>query len=150
MNVLMLTSVLPGDVPTGGEVASTAFLEALRSGGHRVILAGYSRLGASGLLADDTVAAGGRAIETSSAGWWRLAWLAQSAMRGWPLSVVKFESRRYARCARQAVAMLDPDVVIVDHMQMAWVQRAVDWSKPTVLVAHNVELTLWSRSCSLE
>lgn len=149
MKVLMLTSVLPGAVPTGGEIASSAFVEALRSAGHQVVVVGYSRHGANPIAGEDTVAVGDRVIETSSARWARFAWMFRSALLRRPYSVAKFESREYARRAEAALARLDPDIVIVEHVQMMWVQRAVEWRKPTILNTQNVEHEMYRSLAAL-
>lgn len=149
MKVLLLTSVLPGAAPTGGEIASAAFVEALRRGRHRVVVLGYSRPGANDVAAPDTVAVGARVIETSSARWSRYAWMFRSALRNRPYSVMKFESRDYARAASEALAALEPDLVIVEHVQMMWVREQVDWQQPTVLNTQNVEHAMYRELAAL-
>lgn len=149
MNILMLTSVLPGTVPTGGEIVTSAYIDALRSCGHRVVVVGYSRAGAMLSVGEDTLAVGDRVIETASARWRRFAWMLRSIVGRRPYSVAKFESRDYARRIKEIVGSLNPDVIVVEHVQMAWAQRSVRWRVPTVLNAHNVEHEMYRELAAL-
>jgi glycosyltransferase involved in cell wall biosynthesis len=146
----MLTSVLPGAVPTGGEIASAAFVDALRSAGHRVVVVGYSRPGASPIGGEDMVPVGDRVIETSSARWARFAWMFRSVLGRQPYSVAKFESHEYARRTEEVLAMLGPDIVIVEHVQMMWVRWSVEWRMPTILNTQNVEHEMYQQLAALK
>src|SRR5689334_25240818 len=78
MTVVFVTIMHPGGGFTGAEVATRAFVDALRSGGRRVVLVTYRRSGQSVEPGPDDVIVADRHIETSAAGAQALGWLASS------------------------------------------------------------------------
>ena len=114
MSILFLTTVLPGERRTGGEVGSMNYIEALRATGRRVTVVGYRRPGTHPERHEDDVAVAERHIETAQAPRRRAAaWMAGAMARREPYSVAKYRSRAYAR----AIERYEPEIVVVDHLQ---------------------------------
>jgi polysaccharide biosynthesis protein PslH len=139
MTIMFATTVLPVDRRTGGEVASSSFVDAMRAGGHRVAVIGYSRPGTAGTTDGDVISAGTRPIETRGGGARPALWLVAAIARNLPYSVAKYRSRRYRRLLRQTMAAKRPDLLVIDHAQMGWLLPVDAPDTPVVLVAHNVE-----------
>jgi hypothetical protein len=140
MRILMLTTVLPGDVSSGGEVASQAFAQAIRELGHDLVVLGYRRAGASPPMHADDVAVAARPIETAVAPARAAAWMGRAVLTRRPYSVTKFVSRRYAAAAGAQLRRLRPQLTVVDHAQMAWAAPDASY----VYLAHNVEHRLYT------
>ena len=143
MNVLFATTVLPSARLTGGERASLAFVEGMREAGHRVRVVGYRRPGVATEGAVDEIAVGTRSIETRGAGPRAAVWLASALGSGRPYSVAKYRSRAYRRALRSALASEPPDLVVIDHAQIAPALEGIPPEIPAVLLAHNVEHRLY-------
>lgn len=135
--MLFLTTLLPGLRRTGSEVATQAFADALRAAGHHVTLLAYRRAGTVPPLAPGDVAVADRHIETSAAGLRPLWWMARGVAARQPYTLAKFAGGAYRRAVRRELAGTPPDLVVLDHAQVGWLDR--DWEVPTVYVAHNVE-----------
>jgi glycosyltransferase involved in cell wall biosynthesis len=140
MRILMLTTVLPGSVSSGGEVASQAFADGIRALGHDVVVLGYRRPGTRPPMHADDVAVADRPIETAAAPARASAWMAKAVVTRRPYSVTKYVSRRYAAAAREQLRRLRPQLTVVDHAQMAWAAPEA----PYVYLAHNVEHQLYA------
>lgn len=138
MRVLFLTTMLPGLRRGGSEVASQAFVDALRGEGHDVTLLGYRRAGTDPPRAPGDVAVADRHIETRGAGLRPALWMARAVGTGQPYTFAKYTGRAYRRVVAAALAQSPPDLVVLDHAQVAWLDRA-DWGAPVVYLAHNVE-----------
>jgi len=141
--ILLLTTVLPGAESTGGEVASSAFIGAMRAAGHRVVALGYRREGSRGGRGVDDWEAGPRRIETREAGLRPLGWVAAALVLRMPYSLAKYRGRRYRRAVEKALVQLRPSLVVVDHAQTAWVVPRNGFGAPFVYLAHNVEHHLY-------
>lgn len=143
MNILFATTSLPHTRSTGAEIASQAFIDAMRVAGHEVTVLGFARDNAA--LPLGSMAAEIRAIETASAGWAKFGWLAGSFLRHQPYVCEKFRSDRYCDLLDQATASGKADVLVLDHAQMGWLlpqwQR---WARSLVFVAHNHEAALYA------
>ncbi len=139
MTIMFATTVLPVDRRTGSEVASSSFVEELRSCGHRVIVLGYRRPGSAGTTDGDAISAGTRPIETRGGGARPALWLAAAIARNLPYSVAKYRSRHYRRLLGETMAAKRPDLLVIDHAQMGWLLPVEELDAPVVLVAHNVE-----------
>ncbi len=63
MNILFLTTVLPSQRKTGGEIASQSFIDALEKAGHNVVVVGYQRRGDTPTVTSE-ISIGERYIET--------------------------------------------------------------------------------------
>lgn len=127
---------------TGSEVATQGFVAALREAGHDVTLLAYRRVGTDPPMGAGDVAVADRHIETSTAGARPLLWMLRAVLTRRPYSVAKYVTRRYAMAARRAVRQVQPELVVLDHAQMAWLLSGPVGSCPLVYLAHNVEHAL--------
>src|SRR5687768_12070806 len=121
MRVLFLTTVLPGERVTGGEVVSGSFIDALVALGHDVRVVGYRRKEHTPPEDPNEVVADERHIETSDAGVTAALWMARAVLTRRPYSVTKYRSRAYRRAVAELVAEEPPGLVIVDHAQIGWI-----------------------------
>jgi polysaccharide biosynthesis protein PslH len=144
VRILFLSTLLPGAMSTGSEVATQGFVDALRSLGHRVTLLGYRRAGSHPPMHSDDVDVGERHIETVTAGGRAAAWMARALATRRPYSVAKYVTRAYAKAVEDQLARLDPDLIVLDHAQMGWLVPRGGWPAPFVYLAHNVEHRLHS------
>jgi polysaccharide biosynthesis protein PslH len=142
MRILFLSTLLPGLRRTGSEVATQGFVDALRSGGHEVVLLGYRRVGTDPPRAESDVAAADRHIETLGAGARPALWMLRAVATRRPYSVAKYVGRAYRRAMDEAFARLEPELVVLDHAQMGWLVPCRGWNVPTAYLAHNVEHAL--------
>ena len=148
MRVLFLTTALPGARRTGGEVATQAFVDALRSAGHEVAVLGYRRTGDDSVVALGEVAVADRPIETSEAGLRAVGWMARGLVRRRPYSVAKYVSRAMRIAVERHLSAERPALVVVDHAQMGWLLPRGGFGVPHVHVAHNVEHALYAQLAS--
>lgn len=134
----MLTTVLPRGRSQGGEIATQAFVDALRAVDPGLRVHGYERPGPQPPKVPWEVVVGRRPIETAAAPRLRTwSWMAQALVSGRPYSAQKYVSTAYRRAAaglRGAGARL----VILDHAQVGWLAGHLG-GLPYVYVAHNVE-----------
>jgi glycosyltransferase involved in cell wall biosynthesis len=144
MTILFLTTVLPAGRRSGGELASQAFVDALRAAGHRVLVLGYRRRGDQLPLAPDDRAVAERPIETKLSGPWPAAWALAALVGQLPYSAAKYRSRLYLRQLTTALDEAKPQLVIVDHAQMAWAIPQIAGRTPHIYLAHNVEHELYA------
>ncbi|HEV3228936.1 MAG TPA: glycosyltransferase [Solirubrobacteraceae bacterium] len=146
MTILFLTTVLPGGRRTGGELASQAFIDALRAAGHRVLVLGYRRRGDRLPLGPDDRVVAERSIETTLAGPWPTFWVLRALIARLPYSSAKYRARTYRRQITRALDEDEPSLVIVDHAQMAWAIPHIAGRRPHVYLAHNVEHELYAQA----
>ena len=139
MQILFLTTLLPGARHTGSEVATQGFVDGLRELGHRVRLMAYRRAGASPPLHEDDRPVADRHIETSAAGVHAALWMARALATRRPYSVAKYVSRDYRLAMDAELRDEPPGLVIVDHASMGWLMPPGGWPVPHVYIAHNVE-----------
>ena len=140
VRVLFLSTLLPGALSSGSEVATQAFADGLRAIGHDVVLVAYRRSGSSPPTGADDVAVADRHIETDAAGVRPALWMARALVTRRPYSVAKYVSRAYARAVGDELRRVRPELVVVDHAQMAWAAPPL----PYVYLAHNVEHRLYA------
>ncbi|MGQ0699944.1 MAG: glycosyltransferase [Panacagrimonas sp.] len=141
--VVVVTQVDPVKRSTGGEVATTAFVDAMKAGGHEVTTICFARPGPSPAGRAGVIVAEQRHIETSQAGLRLLGWMLMAFLCGRAYSVQKFVSRPYREKLRTLLAE-GADVVVIDHAQMGWVLEGIDTRLPVALIAHNVESELYA------
>lgn len=143
MHVLYCTTVLPSQRRTGGEIASQAFVDALRSAGHTVSVLGYRRPDDMSPLGLGEALVGVRPIESDSAGFRSLAWMMSALLTGRPYSCEKYVSAAY-RHKLQTLLVTNPrSLVVIDHAQAAFLVADLPRSQNLVFVAHNVESELY-------
>jgi glycosyltransferase involved in cell wall biosynthesis len=145
VRALFVTTVLPANRRGGGEVVSQLFIDAARAAGWTVDVLGYQRRGDPPATGPGVRSVGTRAIETGARPLSTAGWLLSALARNEPYTTAKFRSRRYAELLAAALRREPPDVVIVDHSQMAWVLAGADVPAAVVLIAHNVEASLYAQ-----
>src|SRR5690349_8987977 len=148
MTVVYVTIMLPGGGLTGAEVATRAFVDALRTGGRRVIVVAYRRSGQDLEPGPDEVSGGDRHIETSAAGVQALGWMASSFARREPYTLTKFRSRGMRTTLESVLDTEKPSLVVLDHSRMTWTLPPDGFGCPTVFVAHNVEHSVYAKNAA--
>lgn len=145
MNILYCTTVLPSQRRTGGEIASQAFVDALRQAGHAVSVLGYRRPDDTSPLGTGEVLVGVRPIESNGAGLKPLAWMLSAFASGRPYSCEKYVSAAYRAELRTRLKANDnhPCIVLLDHAQVAFLADDISADQPFIFVAHNVEAQLY-------
>ena len=145
MNIWFLTTVLPHLVTSGGEIASQAFVDALRALGHDTTVFGYVRDDVSQSVPEGSIVVAKRPIETASAGLKPYLWMAKAIFAGRPYVCEKFYSSSYSQILDGAYARSKPDLIIIDHAQMGWLlPHLAKYKARKIFIAHNVEASLYS------
>jgi glycosyltransferase involved in cell wall biosynthesis len=147
VDILFLTTVLPTAPRGGGELATQAFVDALRRAGHRVVVAGYARRDDAEPRGGDDVVVARRSIESRLARRSEIAiWALTAAVRRLPYSVAKYTSRAYRYRVRQLLHAGRHDLVVLDHAQMGCLlDEIAPFGARCVLIAHNVEHQVYER-----
>ena len=140
MNILFLTTVLPGKKRNGGEIVSQYLIDALRQNGDRVLVLGYTPRGGEYQTQFDEISVGERYIETELAKYYPLIWMLLSYLKGLPYSVEKYYSKIYAAKVAELLARDNYDTVIIDHAQIGWL-KDIPLIATTKLIfnTHNIE-----------
>ena len=128
----------------GSEVASQSIIDGLRHAGFHVHTVGYLRTGDFSPLPPDTTIAGVRYIETRQAKFYPLLWLTMSMLKQLPYTAAKYYSRTYVHHVKRLLSTTNYDAVIIDHPQMAWIDRLVPPETNLAFVAHNVEHEMYA------
>ena len=144
MKIIYCTTVLPSRRRTGGEIASQAFIDAMRAAGHAVIVLGYRRPDDKSPLGSDETVVDERPIESNDAGLNVAKWLALSLVQGHPYSVQKYVSDSYRRKLTELLQSSPDATVVIDHAQMAFLADRLPARQRLVFVAHNVESELYA------
>ncbi|MEC4815947.1 MAG: glycosyltransferase [Scytonema sp. PMC 1069.18] len=144
MKILYLTTVLPSERKTGGEIASQCFIDALKQDGHKVLVVGYQRQGDVLLnsLADE-MSVGQRHIETGKSKFRACFWMILSFITRLPYSSAKYYSPAYKNAIAKLLAQYNYDIVILDHAQLGWLLPFIDKKLPIIFMAHNIEQELY-------
>lgn len=145
MRAPILTTVLPHERHSGGEIVTQEIADALGRAGFSVPVVGYSRPGAAEAGPRQAHRVGTRPIETDRAGLRALVWMGASLLRGIPYSVAKYRSRAYLGVARRA--LIEPPGLVVAIPAQTWfaVPEVERCGAPLVYVAHNVEADVYRR-----
>ena len=133
---------------TGGEVATQGFVDAMRAAGHDVTVLAYRRVGTEPPTAPGDIAVADRHIETLGAGARPALWMLRAVLTGQPYSVAKYVSRAYVRALRDAFAETRPELVVLEHAQMAWLVPDGGWDVPMVYLSQNVEYAMHAELAS--
>lgn len=144
MNILFLTTVLPGGKRTGGEIVSQQLIDSLTLNGHRVSVLGYQPREIDYHKKSNEMAIGERYIETETAKYYPLTWMLSSYIRGFPYSAQKYYSTAYLAQATKLLRREHYDIAIVDHAQLGWLTE-LDLGTKTqlIFVSHNIEHELY-------
>ncbi len=128
----------------GSEVASQSIIDGLRHAGFNVHTVGYLRTGDFSPLPPDTTIAGVRYIESRQAKFYPLLWLTMSMLKQLPYTAAKYYSRTYVHHVKRLLSATRYNAVIIDHPQMAWIDRLVPSDTNLAFVAHNVEHEMYA------
>ena len=139
INALFLTTQLPSQRKTGGEVASQAFIDGLRRNGYQVSVVGYMRKDESFELRSDELLLEKRYIETSNAKFHAIFWICLSFLVGLPYSAAKYYSQIYIKSVKSLLKTKKYDVIFIDHSQLGWLAKLVSNESKVIFIAHNVE-----------
>ncbi len=150
MNILFLTTVLPGGKRMGSEVASQVIIDALFESGHKLSIVGFERKHEVYKAGPGEITAGPRDIETSQAGINKYLWLIKSFVTHTPYSITKYKSSTYTGIIKRLTSETQFDIVIIDHVQMSWILKILPPDVPVVGVAHNVEHKMYASFAKAE
>lgn len=137
----------PGARRSGGEVVTQEFIDAMRAQGARVGVVAYRRSGEAAATHADDLLAGERPIETHAARMRAPLWMLRAVAARLPYSAAKYVSRGYRRRVGEAL-LREPDLVVVDHAQIAWVLDDLPPNLRVAYLAHNVEGQLYSEQAT--
>ena len=142
MNILFLTTVLPGKKRGGGEIVSQQLIDSLIHNGHQVSVLGYKPRSGDYRENLTEISIGERYIETETAKYYPLIWLLSGYIRGFPYSAQKYYSKAYLAKVMELLDRSDYDIVTIDHAQLGWLQVPLGKTK-LVFVSHNIEHELY-------
>jgi polysaccharide biosynthesis protein PslH len=144
MNILFLTTVLPGGRRGGGEIVSQQPIEAFIQQGHRVTVLGYQPRETKYQPKAHEISIGTRYIETDTAKYYPLWWMLSSYLSGLPYSAAKYYSKAYLTKATELLTRSNYDVVIIDHAQLGWLrQLPIAPNTKRIFISHNIEHELY-------
>lgn len=144
MEIIYCTTVLPSRRRTGGEIASQAFVDAMRVAGHEVFVLGYRRPDDKSPLGNCEIVVEERPIESNDAGLNVAKWLALSLLQGHPYSVQKYVSSLYRQKLAELLQSVRDATVVIDHAQIAFLAPSFPARQRLVFIAHNVESELYA------
>jgi polysaccharide biosynthesis protein PslH len=145
MNILFLTTILPSQRKTGGEIASQSFINALEEVGHHVVTVGYQRRGDIAPTKKNEIPTGKRYIETQKSSYYPFLWMALSFIAKLPYSATKYYSNNYVQIVKGILEKDKYDFVIIDHAQIGWIVNVVRKSiNKIIFIAHNVEHEIYN------
>lgn len=143
-SVLFLTTVLPRNPRTGGEIVSRVFLNTLIESGANVDVIGYDRENVTDIIHGATIlSAGVRTIESGANYWHSAVWFFKSLIYNEAFSVQKYSGRTYRRILAEVLEAHKYDYIIVDHLQTYWSIKDRTLNN-IIFLAHNVEHNLYS------
>ena len=141
LSILFLTTVLPSERRSGGEIVSAHIVHALRGLGHEVRMLGYARPGYAGR--EGEVLVEHRPIETRDAPFDAARWLMRALIGRKAYSMQKYAGRAYSAALKDALAEEAWDLIILDHAQMGWLLPHLH-GHHLVHVSHNCEGLLYA------
>ena len=150
MKILFLAHLFPLPLDSGGKIKSYYTLRALAKE-HDVHVLSYARLDAEYRLLDQlrTVCKDVELVRLSRSKLRQASDLVFSLARGRSFIISRDFRREMQTAVRRAVASFEPDVIHIDHLQMA---QFVDFRPPckTVLDNHNVESAIIKRTAETD
>ncbi|MBF2064013.1 MAG: glycosyltransferase family 4 protein [Calothrix sp. C42_A2020_038] len=151
MKILYLTTVLPSQKRTGGEIASQTFIEALERDGHEVTVVGYQRCN-SNIVKTNEIVVDVRNIETHNSYLYPILWIGDSLLKKQPYSSTKYYSQKYLRTVISLFETNNYDVIVIDHAQIGWitnflVHHQIYKKCKIIFIAHNIEHEVYLSQC---
>ncbi|OBQ62627.1 glycosyltransferase family 4 protein [Mesorhizobium erdmanii] len=141
MHLLFVTSIVPdGALASGYEIANAAIIAALRRGGARVTVIGFTWPGKAAADPENTVVLGAIDVRTESASApLKLAWVGKAMLSGLTFASVKLRAVS-ARDVKTAIQQAGPfDGYVLNSVQFAGAFEKLFEDRPSIFVAHNVE-----------
>ena len=142
VNILFLTTVLPGGRLGGGEIWSQNIIDTLRETCAALTVLGYDRLGEGARPGEIAVAR--RTVETSKAPLTALAWGIAAIAGSQPYTVQKWRGASYRDAVRALVAQRRWDLAILNHAGSAWLLDEIA-GIPFVHLSHQAESALYAQ-----
>lgn len=137
VKILFLTTRLFGQPTSGGEICTARLLGALRAQGHALTLVGRGDAAQAAAWASHAVSVG--PIEQpfdAQTRWRRMRAVAGALLSGQSITTFRLGGQSVATSLKPYLQ--ECDTVIADHLQVTpWLNG--NWSKPVMLVQHNVE-----------
>ena len=147
MNILFATTVIPFGKTTGGEIASSAFLNSFKELGHNVDVVGYLRKSDPRYTAEIVER---RNIETKTSGIDKYLWMLMALIKKEPYTSYKYLGKRYFNKLGCLLAANSYDLVIVDHIQLLEYGKYIKSKSksPIIMISHNFESNLYREESS--
>ncbi len=139
MKILYLTTVLPSQRRTGGEIASQCFIDTLQQLGNEVLVIGYQRKDSILKKKQNEIAVSQRYIETDRAKFYPFFWIFLSLFKNLPYSSEKYYSHAYIKKIKLVLSRKNCDLVIIDHAQLCWLTPLITEKIQVIFIAHNIE-----------
>jgi hypothetical protein len=143
LRLLYLTTVLPNNKKTGGEIASYQCIAALRSKFY-VDVIGYERKGESIKLQEGDVVVDQRIIESKSTKLFSLIWFIGSVLSNRTFSSQKYYSRKYIHTVLSQLKISHYDAVIIEHSQLSFILDIIPKDLPIIFNSQNVEYLIYA------
>lgn len=150
MKILFLTTILLSQNRNGGEVSTQCYIDGLTANGHEVSILGYLRQGDSVTHnQQNTIVVGEKYTETKQSKIFAIYWLLLSFLKNLPYSSAKYYSKAYIKIVQECLMNKTYDIVIIDHPQIAWLERFIKNKYPLITISHNVEYELYLENSRL-
>ena len=143
MRILFLTTVLPNNKKTGGEVVSNQYIKFLRKE-YRVDVIGYKRkddklkLNNNEFIVDEII------IESKKSKLLSTYWLFNAILFKRAFSSQKYYSKKYIKLVKEKIKDNDYSLIIIDHSQLSWIVDILPQHIPIIFSSHNVEYLIYS------
>lgn len=144
MKILFLTTVLPLNPRSGGEIVSKKIIDEIADNEWSIDVIGFVRTHESGhIKPKNFFSAGKRVIETQGNKKQTLQWLTRAIIKNNAFSTQKYIDKSYIRLVLNKIKDNDYSYIIVDHTQMLWITDYLPRGIKIVLISHNVESELY-------
>lgn len=140
---LFLTTILPFNKKTGGEIASAQFIESLRTFAD-VDVVGYTRKNDSQSLSTNDYNVNERIIESNNSLIHMIFWLLLSIIKRTAFSSEKYDSPEYKRTVIKLLNDNHYDIIFIDHAQVAFILETLPLSSKCIFIAHNIEEKIYT------
>ncbi len=146
MKVLFITTILPIEPKSGGEIVSKLFMNSLEELGYNVEVLGYLRKGENeASLPSNMRLVKNIVIESSSSLVFTLKNLIKSLIRKRPFSSQKFVTPEYIKLIKNIISQKKHQIIIIDHFQMGWVLEYIPNNINIISIGHNIESDLYQQ-----
>jgi polysaccharide biosynthesis protein PslH len=143
MNILFLTTILPGGKHSGGTIVSQQIIEALVQNSNKVSVLGYKSKKQRYQQNSNEISIGERYIETKTAKYYPLIWMLSSWIKGFPYSAEKYYSKVYLAKIDEKLREEHYDIIIVDRAQIGWLIDVPLDNTKLIFISHNIEHKLY-------